>query len=188
MSVTRALAVLLLLGSLPAAPAEVAGVRIEDKTRVANTELVLNGAGLRKRLFVQVYAIGLYLPQKANRPAAILEQPGPKRVAIHMLRDVSADAFSEALGEGIRANHSETESKGLEPRVKELTGIFAELKEAKKGMALALDWNGSTTQLLAHGKPVGKPIEGEDFYRALLRIWIGDKPVQDDLKKALLGS
>ena len=31
------------------------------------------------------------------------------------------------------------------------------------------------------------PIAGEDFYRALLRIWIGDKPVQDDLKKALLG-
>jgi hypothetical protein len=183
----RALLVFLCLAAVPAIGAEVAGVRIEDKTRVANADLVLNGAGLRKRLFVQVYAIGLYLPQKANRPAAILEQQGPKRVAIHMLRDVSADAFSEALGEGIRANHSEAEAKGLEPRVKELTGIFAELKEAKKGMALALDWNGSGTQLMAQGRPVGKPIAGEDFYRALLRIWIGDKPVQDDLKKALLG-
>jgi hypothetical protein len=37
------------------------------------------------------------------------------------------------------------------------------------------------------GKPAGAAIEGEDFYRALLRIWLGDKPVQDDLKKALLG-
>jgi hypothetical protein len=184
---TRLGAVLLFFIVLAASAAEVAGVRIDDKTRVANADLSLNGAGLRKRLFVQVYAIGLYLAQKANRPAAILEQPGPKRVAIHMLRDVSADAFSEAMGEGIRANHSEAEAKGLEPRLKELAGIFAELKEAKKGMALALDWNGSATQLLAQGKPVGKPIQGEDFYRALLRIWIGDKPVQDDLKKALLG-
>jgi hypothetical protein len=100
---------------------------------------------------------------------------------------VSAGAFTEALGEGIRANHSEAEAKGLEPRVKELAAIFGELKEARKGMALALDWNGSATQLVAQGKPVGKPIEGADFYRALLRIWIGDKPVQDDLKKALLG-
>jgi Chalcone isomerase-like len=173
--------------ALPAAAAEVAGVRIDDKTRVANTDLVLNGAGLRKRLFVQVYAIGLYLPQKANRPAAILEQAGPKRVAIHMLRDVSADAFTEALAEAIRANHSEAEVKGLEPRVKEMASTFAELKEAKKGMALALDWNGNATQVMAQGKAVGKPIEGADFYRALLRIWIGDKPVQDDLKKALLG-
>ena len=187
MNATRALAVLLVLGCFPAAAAEVAGVRIDDKTRVANADLVLNGAGLRKRLFVQVYAIGLYLPQKASRPAAILEQQGPKRVAIHMLRDVSADAFTEALAEAIRANHSEAEAKGLEPRVKELATIFGELKEAKKGMALALDWTGGGTQLMAQGKPVGKPIQGEDFYRALLRIWIGDKPVQDDLKKALLG-
>jgi hypothetical protein len=183
----RALVLLLCLAAVPAGAAEVAGVRIDDKTRVGNTDLVLNGAGLRKRFFLQVYAIGLYLPQKASRPDAIFEQPGPKRVAIHMLRDVSADAFSEAMSEGIRANHAEAEVKGLEPRVKELAALFAELKEAKKGMALALDWTGNATQLMAQGKPVGRPIEGVDFYRALLRIWIGDKPVQDDLKAALLG-
>ena len=54
-------------------------------------------------------------------------------------------------------------------------------------MAITLDWTGAGTQLLVQGKPAGRPIEGEDFYRALLRIWLGDKPVQDDLKKALLG-
>ena len=178
---------LLCFAALPAAAAEVAGVRIDDKTRVGNADLVLNGAGLRKRLFVQVYAIGLYLPQKANRPAAILEQKGPKRVAIHMLRDVSADSFTEALVEGIRANHSEADAKALEPRVRELAAIIAELKEARKGMALALDWNGRETRLSVQGKPMGQPISGEDFYRALLRIWLGEKPVQDDLKKALLG-
>jgi hypothetical protein len=178
---------MLLLSALQAPAAEVAGVRIEDKARVANAELVLNGAGLRKRVFFQVYAIGLYLPQKSSNPAAILAQPGPKRVAIHMLRDVGADAFTEALADGIRANHSEAEAKALEPRVKALAAIMAELKEARKGMAIALDWNGTETRLLADGKPTGQPIAGEDFYRALLRIWLGDNPVQDDLKKALLG-
>jgi hypothetical protein len=167
--------------------AEVAGVQIEDKTRVGSSELVLNGAGLRKRVFFQVYAIGLYLPQKTPNPAAVLEQPGPKRVAIHMLRDVGADAFTEALADGIRANHSEAEAKALEPRVKQLGAMMAEIKEAKKGMAIALDWDGNGTRLVVQGKPVGQPIPGEDFYRALLRIWLGDKPVQDDLKKALLG-
>jgi len=184
---SRAFALLFLFGTITAHAADVAGVKLDDKTRVGNAELTLNGAGLRKRAFFQVYAIGLYLPQKATSTAAVLEQAGPKRVAIHMLRDVSADAFTEALAEAIRANHTETEAKGLEPRIKELSATFAELKEAKKGMALTLDWNGATTQLLAQGKAVGKPIDGEDFYRALLRIWIGDKPVQDDLKKALLG-
>jgi hypothetical protein len=185
--ITRLAAAILFLGAVAASAAEVAGVKIEDKARVANAELALNGAGLRKRAFFQVYAIGLYLPQKSTSAAAVLEQPGPKRVAIHMLRDVGADAFTEALADGIRANHSEAEAKALEPRIKELAAIIAELKEAKKGMAIALDWNGTETILLAQGKPMGRPIAGEDFYRALLRIWIGDKPVQDDLKRALLG-
>jgi len=185
--VFRALALVLSLGMGLAHGADVAGVKIDDKTRVGTSELTLNGAGLRKRAFFQVYAIGLYVPQKASNAQALLEQPGPKRVAIHMLRDVGADAFSEALAEGIRANHSDAETKALEPRVKELTSIIAEIGEAKKGMAIALDWDGKGTQLLVEGKPAGQPIPGEDFYRALLRIWVGDKPVQDDLKKKLLG-
>jgi hypothetical protein len=174
------------LAAFAAGAAEVAGVKLDDRARVGASELVLNGAGLRKRVFFQVYAIGLYLPQKARATAAVLEQKGPKRVAIHMLRDVGADAFTEALADGIRANHSEAEAKALEPRVQALGAMMAGLKEAKKGMAIALDWDGDT-RLLVNGAAAGPPIPGEDFYRALLRIWLGEQPVQDDLKKALLG-
>jgi hypothetical protein len=176
---------LLMVLALPAAAVEVAGVKIDDKTRVGNAELALSGAGLRRRVFFQVYAIGLYVPDpKADRIA----QAGPKRVLIHMLRDVGAEQFSEALADGIKANHSEAEAAALEPRVKQLAAIMAEVGEAKKGMAIALDWTGAQTQVVIDGKPAGQAIAGEDFYRALLRIWLGDKPVQDDLKKALLGS
>jgi hypothetical protein len=183
----RAAALFLSLFSFAAMAAEVEGVRIDDKTRVGNAELTLNGAGLRKRAFFKVYALGLYVPQKSSNAAALMDQPGPKRVAIRMLRDVSADAFNEALADGIRANHSEAETKALEPRLKELGAIIAGVGEAKKGMAISLDWTGAETQVLIQDKPVGKPIAGPDFYRALLRVWLGDKPVQDDLKKALLG-
>jgi hypothetical protein len=179
---------LLLLSALAASGAEVAGVRLDDRVQVESRELVLNGAGLRKRFIFNVYVLGLYLAQKQSDARAAVELAGPKRAAIHMLRDVGADTFTEALVEGLRANHSEGEFRALEPRVKALADMMAELKEAKKGMAISLDWTGSATQLLVDGKPAGKPIPGEDFYRALLRIWLGDKPVQDDLKKALLGA
>jgi hypothetical protein len=182
----RRLAFLLLL-PVVAIAAEVAGVKIDDKTRIGATDVTLNGAGLRKRAFFQVYAIGLYVQQKSANAATLIEQPGPKRVAIHMLRDVGADAFNEALADGIRANHAEADAKALEPRLKELGAIIGGVGEAKKGMAIHLDWTGSETQVAIQGKPVGKPIAGEDFYRALLRVWLGDKPVQDDLKKSLLG-
>jgi hypothetical protein len=175
---------LLLCLATPVLAAEVAGVKIEDKTRVADTELSLTGAGLRKRAFFQVYAIGLYVQDRKADP---ISQPGPKRVQIHMLRDVSADTFTEALADGIKANHSEAEAKAFEPRVKQLGSTIAEIKEARKGMTIALDWNGSATQVVIDGRPAGQPIAGEDFYRALLKIWLGEKPVQDDLKKSLLG-
>jgi hypothetical protein len=176
---------LVLLFATPLWAAEVAGVKIDDKARVGNTELSLTGAGLRKRVFFQVYAIGLYVQDRKADP---ISQPGPKRVQIHMLRDVGADTFTEALVEGINANQSDAEAKALEPRVKQLGATIAEIKEAKKGMTIALDWTGKETQVVIDGKPAGRPIEGEDFYRALLKIWLGDKPVQDDLKKSLLGA
>ena len=175
----------LLLVAMPVWAAEVAGVNIDEKTRVGNTELSLTGAGLRKRVFFQVYAIGLYVQDRKADP---ISQPGPKRVQIHMLRDVGADTFNEALAEGIKANHSEVQAKALEPRVAQLAATIAEIKEAKKGTTIALDWDGKSTQVVIDGKPGGQPIEGEDFYRALLKIWLGDKPVQDDLKRALLGA
>jgi len=179
---------LLALAAFTANGADVAGVRLDDKTQVESRELVLNGAGLRRRIIFNVYVIGLYLPEKKSDPAAILALAGPKRAAIHMLRDVGAETFTEALVEGLRANTSGAEYQALEPRVQELSRIMADLKEAKKGMSLSLDWTGAATQLLVNGKPAGNPIAGEDFYRALLRIWLGNKPVQDDLKRSLLGT
>jgi hypothetical protein len=182
----RALSVgLLLLASSAAGAAEVEGVKLEDRTQVEGRDVVLNGAGLRKRFVFKVYVMGLYLVQKTTDAVNVA---GPKRVSIHMLRDVGAEQFTEALVEGLRANLSEPDFRKLEPRVKELSDVMAQVGEAKKGMAIALDWTGTETRVLVNGKPAGKPISGEDFYRALLRIWLGEHPVQDDLKKALLGS
>jgi hypothetical protein len=181
----RALSLGLLLLSFAAGAAEVEGVKLEDRTQVEGRDVVLNGAGLRKRFVFKVYVMGLYLAQKTTDAVNVA---GPKRVSIHMLRDVGAEQFTEALVEGLRANLSEPDFRKLEPRVKELSDVMAQVGEARKGMAIALDWTGTETRVLVNGKPAGKPISGEDFYRALLRIWLGEHPVQDDLKKALLGS
>lgn len=177
--------ILLLLSiAFSAYGAEVAGVRIPD----TDQQLVLNGAGLRTRAIFDVYAIGLYLPEKKPAAADAINAPGAKRVAIHMLRDVGADQFTDALMDGMKDNHSEAEMKALEPRVKQLVAIMAEVKEAKKGMRITLDWDPvAGTQVTVDGRVAGAPIKGDDFYRALLRVWLGEHPVQANLKKALLG-
>ncbi|MBS0338744.1 MAG: chalcone isomerase family protein [Proteobacteria bacterium] len=184
----RLLLALLLLAMAPLHAAEVAGVKVEETTRSGAATLALNGAGLRTKAFFKVYVLGLYLPEKKAAAADVLASNGPKRVLIQMLRDVDADDFSEALEAGIKDNHSEADFKGLASRMAALNAVMAEIKEAKKGMAIALDWvPGTGTQVVIDSQPRGKPIPGDDFYRALLRIWIGDKPVSGDLKKALLG-
>jgi len=163
--------------------ADVAGVKLPDEDQ----KLVLNGAGLRKRAFFDVYVIGLYLPERKSAAADAVNAPGAKRVLIQMMRDVGADQFSAALTDGMKDNVSEAEMKALEPRIRQLTAIMLGIKEAKKGMRISLDWTGAGTEVLVDGKPGGAPIAGEDFYRALLKIWLGDKPVQENLKRALLG-
>jgi hypothetical protein len=163
--------------------AEVAGVKILD----TDQQLQLNGAGLRKRAFFDVYAIGLYLPEKKSAAADAIGAAGAKRVAIHMLRDVDADQFGGALADGMKDNVSEAEMKAFEPRIRQLQAIMLSMKEAKTGMRITMDWTPAGTVVTVEGKATGQPIPGEDFYRALLKIWLGEKPVQADLKGALLG-
>lgn len=167
---------------------EVAGVKFDDRTRVGNAELVANGAGLRKKVFFKVYAMALYLPQKSTDAEAVLAASGGKRIAITLLRDLTAQQFVEALQEGMANNHTDAEMAGLKDRLKQLTDVMLAIGEAREGTTIVIDWlPDSGTRLTVNGQVKGKEIAGEDFYRALLKIWLGSKPAQDDLKQALLG-
>jgi hypothetical protein len=181
----RWLALTLLLWALPVLALEVAGVNVADKTKVGASELLLNGAGIRTRVVFKVYVGALYLTEKKSGAAEALAQKGAKRVALTMLRELSAQRLNEAFEKGIQANHSAAELEALKPRIAELLSLFT---DAKKGDVILLDFlPESGTVVNVNGQAKGKPIPGEDFYRALLRIWLGDKPVDGDLKKGMLG-
>lgn len=172
--------------ALPASAAEVAGTHIDDKAIVAGSDLTLNGAGLRTRFMLKIYTIGLYLPKRGEAPLATTS--GPRRIQIVTLRELSAEDFANALIDGIRKNHSDTELAGLQSRVEEFRSVLLGIRTAPSGTQVRIDWlpaNG--TRLIINNEVRGKDIAGEDFYRALLRIWIGDKPIDEDLKNALLG-
>jgi long-chain acyl-CoA synthetase len=172
----------------PALSAEVAGVKVDDRIKLESGELVLNGAGLRTKAFFKVYVAGLYLAEKKTSTDEVLSLPGTKRVAMRLMRDLSAKQLTDALDEGIRDNTSTAELESLKTRLAELTATMRALQSAKEGDVIALDWvPGSGTRVVLNGEPRGKAIAGEDFYRALLRIWLGDNPVSSSLKRALLG-
>jgi hypothetical protein len=170
--------------------AEVAGVKLPDKTRVvaSGPELVLNGAGLRTRFFIKVYAAGLYLEKKSQTTAAVLALAGPTRVSMHLLRELSAKQILDALHDGVDANNSPAEREKLKAQLGELDVVMTQLGPIKEGDVVTLDFvPGTGTVVTVNGKAKGKAIAGEALYQALLRVWLGDSPAQDDLKKGLLG-
>ena len=164
------------------------GAKYEPTVQVAGAALQLNGVGVRTRVFFKVYVAGLYVPQKASSAAVLLGQKGPRRVHLVMLRDVGADTFTESLNEGLKNNHSEAQLAALKPQIDAFNAAFKTVGEAKKGDVILLDFAPDTgTRLVVNGQPRGNAIPGEEFYTALLRIWLGDKPADADLKKGLLG-
>jgi len=169
--------------------AEVEGVRLEERVRgEGGQELVLNGAGVRSKMFIKGYVGALYLAQKNSSAAAVLADKGPKRVALHVLRDdVSADKMVSALNEGLSDNNSRAEMAPLEARLKDFGAILGAAKSYKKGNAIAFDYlPGSGTRITIDGQVKGT-IPGDDFNHALLKVWLGEKPVDGGLKKGMLG-
>lgn len=181
------LAALSLSGAVAAA--EVAGVKLADTVRVGDggPELSLNGAGVRTRFMFKVYVGALYLQQKKTTAAAVLSDAGTKRVALHMLRDVSADQFFSALSDGLKNNHVPDQLAKLEPQIRQIEGIFKAVGTAKTGDVIVIDSVADRgTRITINGSDKGL-IPGTDFNRALLRTWLGDKPADADLKNAMLG-
>lgn len=176
------------LPSVAYAAQVVAGVTFEDRCEVAGQPLVLNGAGLRTKLILKVYAVALYLPGRDHHPGAVLAQPGPKSVHITMLRNVRGQDLSHALVKGMEANLSPKELVAMQSRLDDLHTALLSAGDAKKGDVIQLDYlPDSGARIMVAGKPISKDIPGEDFYQGLLKIWIGEKVSDQDLKADLLG-
>jgi hypothetical protein len=174
---------------LPAlAAVEVAGVKFDDSVTVAGKELKLNGAGLRTKVIFKVYALGLYLPEKKTTVADVLASPGPRRVAITIKRKLTSDEFGHAFMEGLNANSDKAERTKILPQTMKFGEMFAQIQGLKEGDQLIMDWlPGEGTQCQLNGKKIGELVPDIAFYNAILRIWIGDNPVDSSLKPALLG-
>lgn len=179
-----------LLAAVPvaASAAEVAGIKLDERVRVAGSELELNGAGLRKKLFFRVYVAALYLTEKRTSATEILALPGPKRVSIILMRTLPAQELVDALTKGIRDNNSPGEQEHLQGRIQELTSTWLSVREYEKGDVVTFDWEpGVGTRVLLNGEARGAAIPGDDLYRAFLRVWMGERPTSAGLKRALLG-
>jgi hypothetical protein len=171
-----------------AAQVDVAGVKLDDRLELRGTALQLNGAGVRFKAIFKVYTAGLYVGQKVSTPEEALAAPGPKRVAITMLRDIDANELGKLFTKGVEDNSPKSEMVNLIPGLLRMGQMFADQKLLKAGDTFTIDWlPGTGTLVTVRGVPQPDPVKEPAFFNALLRIWLGPNPADWKLKDALLG-
>ncbi len=160
----------------------------DDAANIAGHSLRLNGSGIGHRLMFKVYEIGLYLPEPRHNADAVIENDGPTRIAIVLLRDVSSEEFARAIAEssqGDAVNASEPGASGLANVCQAITSLPEGLR---KGDRLTLDWIPEVGTLVElNRKPLMRPNADRSVYKALLKVWLGSKPADAGLKARLLG-
>ena len=176
---------MLLAFSLEASALEVAGVDVPQSVTIENKALVLNGAGIRKKFFFKIYVGALYLPVKHTTVNSILNDAGGKRIVMSFLyKEVTAEDLVNGWNDGFTGNSSAKELKALQERINQFNSLFTTVHT---GDEIRLDYlPGKGTQVSLNGTLKGS-VPGEDFSKALLKIWLGSKPADKGLKKAWLG-
>ncbi len=180
-----ALAAALVLPAGAVRARECDGVSFPEHLTVQGQTLTLNGLGIRKATWfrIKVYVGALYLAHPSSDAAAILKASEPSEIVLHFMWSVSASQLREAWKDGF-AKSAAAQLPQLRSRIAQfdrwMTG-------AKSGQSMAfVHVPGQGIEYLLDDAPRGR-ITGDDFARALLGIWLGQKPPGRALKAGLLG-
>lgn len=175
-------------GSTDNAPLRIAGQPFETVQRVAETELQLNGAGLRAVAWFKAFAAGLYLASKTASADQAVSMAGPKRLQLRMLQDVPAVEFSKALHKGVLRNADAAAQSRLAERLAQFEQQIQALQQVRRGDVIDLDHEpGQGMAMRVNGTLRGAVVSGDDFFAAVLRSFIGNVPYDNKLKSGLLG-
>ena len=177
----------LYLASNIAAEVEISGVFVADEVKTESGQtLLLNGAGLREKFWVDVYVGSLYLPERSSDVAQILSRPGPLRIQMDFIyKEVSGEKLVDTWREGFENNQSEESLKALQQRIERFYSLFAD--GVVKGDLYRFDYRPDSGMHVSKNDAQLGVIPGEDFRNALVEIWLGNKPGDKGLKKELLG-
>lgn len=169
--------------SFNASAVEVAGVTFSNT--IENTNLKLNGAGIRHKLFFKIYAAALYVEAPSQDENTVITQSGNKRLVMHILYDeIDKEKMVDSMVDGFEDNLSDADLKSLKSKIDRL---LAQYQGVKENDVLMFDYStekGTTFSINGSDKVT---IKGADFNQALLKIWIGDDPATGSLKEDLLG-
>jgi hypothetical protein len=161
--------------------ATLADVSLPDTITVGSQTLVLNGMGVRSKLFIKVYVGGLYLEKKTGDAGSIVQSDAAKRVVLQFLYgEVTREQMVEAFEEGFKGNAP----SAPKAQVQQLVGALETMKKGEQMVVTYLPGTGTTLSIRGKDKLT---IPGLAFGQAVFSVWFGPKPPTSDLKNGMLG-
>lgn len=164
---------------------EISGVNIAESATVAETPLVLNGAGIRSKFFFSIYIGSLYITEKTTKPELVFANDKAKKVVMNMLyKELAAKKITDGWIDGFKNNNNQETYGTLEQRLKTFNSFFT---SSKKGDVIELDYKPDEGTSVIINNELKGTVPGQDFNTALLKVWLGDSPADSNLKEAMLG-
>ncbi|OIV43308.1 chalcone isomerase family protein [Flavobacterium johnsoniae] len=165
---------------------EVNGVTVPRKIEFQNKTLQLNGAGGRSKMWLEVYVQALYLSQLSQDPQFIIDSDTEMAIRIEITSSmVSSNKLTKAMNAGFEKSAG-SNLEQLRPRIEQFKTYLSDAITEKDVFVLAYNPLDQTINVYKNEVLKGK-IQGFDFKKALFGIWLSDKPVDETLKKHLLG-
>jgi len=165
---------------------EIEGVNLPESLEVAKSKLILNGAGVRSKFFMDLYVGGLYLENKSNNPQEIIEGDEPMAIRLHIISSlITSKKMENATREGFE-NATKGNTEPIKIQIEEFISVFKEKIEEDDIFDL-IYLPGKGLEVYKN-RELKSRIEGLDFKQALFGIWLSEKPAQKSLKKEMLGN
>lgn len=171
--------------SLASAQTKVGGVSLPDSENFQGETLKLNGAGVREKFWIDLYAGGLYLSEKSTNASEIVAANSPMSIKLHIVSKlITSDKMIDAVNEGFE-NSTRGNTAPIASKIEKFRSFF--LEEIKKNDVFDIVYIPSKGVVAYKNEKELGTIEGMDFKKALFGIWLSNRPADDNLKKAMLG-
>lgn len=171
--------------SLGHAQTEIGGATLPNNLEYGSEELVLNGAGVREKFWMDMYAGGLYLQSKSSNANEIMKADKPMAIRLHIVsKMITSKRMIDAVNEGFE-NATNGNTAPISSEIAKFKSFFDEQINKEDIFDIVyLPENGVT--VYKNGNESGN-IKGMKFKTALFGIWLSDDPADEDLKKGMLG-
>lgn len=161
------------------------GVTLDQEYKTDDANLVLNGAGVRSKFFIDVYVGALYLPKKSTDNNAVIKADESMGIRLHITSDL---INGEKMADATRDGFVKSTKGNLAPIQERMDRLIAAFKDSvEKGDQFDLLYTPSKGVTIFRNGKIKATVKGLDFKQALFGIWLSDDPAQDSLKEAMMG-